>query len=304
MTSLHSTNLDVFPLSLGTNVFGWTADEPQAFAVLDAYTAAGGNFLDTANVYGGGESETIIGKWLAARGDARDRLVVATKAGWNDGLRGETIRQSAEASLGRLGIEQIDLYYAHRDDPATPLEETLEAFDALVRAGKARYIAVSNYSAERLEQLLAVCDREGFARPVALQPHYNLMDRDEFEGPLQQLAERERLPVVPYFGLARGFLAGKYRPGGPEVDSARAERAGAYLQQPSGPAVLKALDELAATHEVPVAAVALAWLLAQPTVVAPIASARTPEQLADLLPVAELRLSDDEVAKLTAASEA
>jgi aryl-alcohol dehydrogenase (NADP+) len=311
MTNLGLTDLDVsIPLCLGGNVFGWTADEQQSFAVLDAYADGGGNFIDTANSYGNwvpgnspGASETIIGRWLATRAGERDRFVIATKAGWEDGLRGDSLLKAADDSLRRLGVERIDLYYAHRDDPETPLEETLAALDQLVRAGKVRAIAASNYSPERLAEALAIQDREGFARFVALQPHYNLMERDEFEGPLQQLAERERLAVMPYFGLARGFLAGKYRPGGPQVDSARAESARAYLDQPNGPAVLAALDEVAGAHSVPLAAVALAWLLAQPTVAAPIASARTPEQLADLLPLATLRLSDDELAKLTAASQ-
>jgi aryl-alcohol dehydrogenase (NADP+) len=303
-------DFEVFPLTLGTNVFGWTADEQQSFAVLDAYTAAGGNFIDTADVYSnwapgnsGGESETIIGRWLARRGEGRDGIVVATKVGWNGSLRADVVRQGADDSLRRLGVDRIDVFYAHRDDPETPLEETLEALEALVRAGKVRHVAASNYSAERLAEILAIQDREGYARLVALQPHYNLMERDEFEGPLQQLAEREQLAVFPYWGLARGFLAGKYRPGGPEVDSPRAGSARAFLDQPNGPAALAALDEIASAHDVPVAAVALAWLRAQPAVTAPIASARTPEQLAELLPVAGLRLSDDELAKLTAASQ-
>jgi aryl-alcohol dehydrogenase-like predicted oxidoreductase len=307
---LGSTDLQVFPLCLGGNVFGWTADEAQSFAVLDAYAEGGGNFIDTADSYSawvlghaGGESETILGRWMQERGN-RERTIVATKVGQMpglDGLSAATIRQAAEDSLRRLGTDRIDLYYAHRDDPKTPLEETLRAFDELVKAGKVRWIAASNYSAERLAEALAISEREGLARFAALQPHYNLVERPEYEGPLQELCRREALACLPYFSLAKGFLTGKYRPG-TEVDSERARGARAYLND-KGLAVLAALDEIAAAHEAPVAAVALAWLLAQPTVAAPIASARTPEQLAEILPSVELRLAPDEVERLTRASE-
>jgi aryl-alcohol dehydrogenase (NADP+) len=307
MPPLGTTELEVFPLCLGGNVFGWTADALQSFAVLDAYAAAGGNFLDTADTYSrwapgnaGGESEALIGEWMAARGN-RDAMVVATKVGGGgDGLAAETIRTHAEASLRRLRTDRIDLYFAHFDDEATPLEETLGAFDALVREGKVRYVAASNLSAERIAASLQVADREGFARYVALQPEYNLLERD-FEGSLRALALRERLAVVPYFALASGFLTGKYRPGSGDVDSARGGRAAAYLGEPRGPALLKVLDAVATAHKTTVAAIALAWLRAQPTVVAPIASARTPAQLAELLPMAELALDDDELARLSAA---
>ncbi|MDN3355247.1 aldo/keto reductase [Actinomadura sp. DC4] len=303
MTRIADTQLDVFPLCLGGNVFGWTADEEASFAVLDAYTRAGGDFIDTADLYAGTESERIIGRWLARRG-RRDDIVIATKVGMAPGLKNltaETIRSAADASLERLGVDHIDLYYAHRDDPNTPVEETLAAFDALVRAGKVRYIAASNFDAPRLTQALKVSEREGFARYVALQPHYNLVDRGAFEGDLSELCERENIGVMPYFGLAKGFLTGKYRPGGPEGDSPRSPRAREYLND-RGIAALGVLDEVAAAHETTVAAVALAWLVAQPSVVAPIASARTPGQLADLLPVAELRLTADELDRLTRAA--
>lgn len=310
MAKIGTTDLDVFPLALGGNVFGWTADEKQSFAVLDAYSAAGGNFIDTADMYSewgpgnsGGESETIIGRWMKARGN-RDRVIVATKVGKLSrlsGLAAKTIRVAVEQSLERLQTDRIDLYYAHADDPQTPLEETLGAFDALVRNGKVRCIAASNYSASRLAEALEVSRRHGFARYVALQPHYNLVEREEYEGALAEVVKREGLSAIPYFALAKGFLTGKYRPGGPEIKSARAEGAGAYLDE-RGLRVLAALDEIAGAHHTTAAAVALAWLLAQPTVVAPIASARTPEQLAEILPFVELRLTRDELDKLTAAS--
>jgi aryl-alcohol dehydrogenase (NADP+) len=308
VTNIDATDLDVYPLCLGGNVFGWTADETQSFAVLDAYAAAGGNFIDTADSYSafhpgnsGGESETIIGKWLAARGN-RDQMVIATKVGsWQQqpGLSAANIRTAAEGSLARLGTDYIDLYYAHRDDENTPLEETLGAFDELVREGKVRHIAASNYTAERLAQALSVSDRAGLARYVALQQHYNLVER-EYEGELGALVARERLSSVPYFALAKGFLTGKYRPGGADVDSPRAAGAMAYLDD-RGLAVLSALDDIAAAHGTTLAAVALAWLVAQPTVVAPIASARTTEQLAALLPMADLKLTSEELDRLSAA---
>jgi aryl-alcohol dehydrogenase-like predicted oxidoreductase len=307
MTTLDGTDLEVFPLCLGGNVFGWTVDADEAAAVLDAFAAAGGNFLDTADTYArwapgnsGGESETIIGDWMAARGN-RDAIVVATKVGSDGGLSAESIRRCAEASLRRLRTDRIDLYYSHFDDPETPLEETLGAFDALVREGKVRHIGASNISAERLAASLAICDRDGLARYVALQPYYNLMERDRYEGPLQALAVRERLAVCPYFSLAKGFLAGRQRPGAPAHESPRAADARAYLDA-RGIAVLAALDEVAAAHATSVAAVALAWLRAQPGVTAPIASARTPGQLAELLPGATLELGADEVERLRAAS--
>jgi aryl-alcohol dehydrogenase-like predicted oxidoreductase len=310
MTKLGTSDLDVSRLCLGGNVFGWTADEVQSFAVLDAYAQAGGNFLDTADVYSawhegnsGGESETIIGKWLAARGN-RDDIVVATKVGMLSGLdnlKAETVETAANASLKRLGTDHIDLYYAHKDDPETPLEETLAAFDRLVRAGKVRHIAASNYSAPRLAEALAVSEREGLAEFVALQPGYNLVSRDEYEGELAGVVAGAGLAAVPYYGLAKGFLTGKYRPGA-QIDSPRAGGASAHLDE-RGLRVLSALDEIAAAHGTTVAAVALAWLVAQPTVAAPIASARTPEQLADLLPVNDLELTDDEVKRLTTAGE-
>ncbi|MGV9985158.1 aldo/keto reductase [Streptomyces olivaceus] len=313
MTSLRtlgSSDLQVFPLALGGNVFGWTADLDQSFAVLDAYTAAGGNFVDTADVYSawgeglsGGESETVLGKWLAARGN-RDGVVLATKVSQHPeypGLSAANIKAAADASLRRLGTDHIDLYYTHYDKPEVPVEEIIGALDELVRAGKVRHIAASNISAERLEASLDFSEREGLARYVALQPHYNLVSRDTYEGGLRDLAARTGLAAVPYYALAAGFLTGKYRPGA-AVDSVRAGGAAKHLESERGRRVLAALDEVAGAHDAPVATVALAWLAAQPTVAAPIASARTVEQLPALLGVAELSLTEDEIALLTRAS--
>ncbi|PPS75430.1 MULTISPECIES: aldo/keto reductase [Streptomyces] len=313
MTSLRklgSSDLEVFPLALGGNVFGWTADEDQSFAVLDAYTAAGGNFVDTADVYSawvdgnrGGESETILGKWLEARGNRSD-VVVATKVSQHpdfQGLSAANITAAADASLRRLRTDYIDLYYTHFDQPDVPVEEIIGALDSLVKAGKVRHIAASNISAERLRESLEFSDREGLARYVALQPHYNLVSRDTYEGELQDLAERAGLAAVPYYALASGFLTGKYRPG-TTVESARASGAAKHLETERGQRVLAALDEIAGAHDAPVATVALAWLAAQPTVAAPIASARTVEQLPALVGVGELTLSEAEVEQLTRAS--
>ena len=307
MTRIGGTDLDVFPLCLGGNVFGWTADERTSFDVLDAFAAGGGNFVDTADSYSafhegnsGGESETIIGNWMAARGN-RDEIVVATKVGQlpgRTGLAADNVRAACDDSLRRLQTDRIDLYYAHKDDPDTPLEETLAAFGELIEAGKVRYIGASNYSPERLAEALATSEREGLPRYVALQPHYNLLERD-FESDQRAVCAREGLACLPFYGLAKGFLTGKYRPGGEPVDSPRAEGAAAYLDQ-RGERMLAALDETAAAHEVEPAAVALAWLREQPTVLAPIASARNERQLSPLLASLELDLSADELARLTA----
>ncbi|MFJ7078689.1 aldo/keto reductase [Streptomyces sp. NPDC098781] len=310
LRQLGSSDLEVHPLCLGGNVFGWTADETRSFAVLDAYTEAGGNFIDTADVYSawaegnsGGESETVIGHWLTARGN-RDDVVIATKVSQHpdfQGLTAANIKAAADASLRRLGTDRIDLYYTHYDKPEVPVEEIIGALDELVKAGKVRHIAASNISAERLAASLAFSNREGLARYAALQPHYNLVSRDTYEGPLRDLAEREGLAAIPYYSLAAGFLTGKYRPG-TAVDSARARGAGKHAESERGRRVLAALDEVARSHDVPMATVALAWLAQQPTVATPLASARTVEQLPALLGMAELRLTDDEVERLTEAS--
>lgn len=311
LRKLGTSDLEVFPLSLGGNVFGWTADEATSFEVLDAYVAAGGNFIDTADVYSawvdgnrGGESETVIGKWLASRG-RRDDVVIATKGSQHpefQGLSAANIKAAADASLKRLGTDHIDLYYTHYDKPEVPVEEIIGALDELVKAGKVRHIAASNISAERLQASLDFSDREGLARYVALQPHYNLVSRDTYEGELQDVAARAGLGAVPYYALASGFLTGKYRPG-QQVDSARAAKAGAYLETERGQQVLTALDEIAQAHDAEIATVALAWLAAQPTVAAPIASARIVEQLPALLAVAEVGLTQAELDRLTSASQ-
>ena len=308
--AIGTTDLTVHPLCLGTNIFGWTIDEQQSFAVLDAYAAAGGNFLDTADGYSawvpgnsGGESETIIGNWMAARGN-RDDIVVATKVGKLTGLEGTspaTVRKAAEDSLRRLRTDHIDLYYAHMDDEDTPLDETLGAFGELVSAGKVRSIAASNFTAPRLAAALALGRTGRFPSYVAIQPNYNLMHRTEYEGDLASVCAREGIACIPYSALARGFLTGKYRPGGADDGSPRAGTARGYLDE-RGLAVLAVLDVLAASFGTTVAAVALAWLAAQPTVVSPIASARTPEQLADLLPMATLELGEPELHQLSTAS--
>jgi aryl-alcohol dehydrogenase-like predicted oxidoreductase len=302
MALLGRTDLDVFPICLGGNVFGWTADEAQSREVLDAYVGAGGNFIDTANSYlvEHGRSETIIGRWMADRGN-RDELVVATKVGGGRGpvrsLRAETIEREARASLERLQTDRIDLYYAHFDDEQTPLEESLSAFDALVRAGTVRHLGASNYTPHPLSAALELQREHGLAEFTVLQPHYNLVERD-FERTLLPVAEAWDLAVLPYFALAKGFLTGKYRPGGDAVESQRAEAARAYLDR-GGAAVL---DVVAADHETTVAAVALAWLLAHPRVGAPIASARTPEQLDRILPAATVALTAADVDRLSAAA--
>lgn len=303
MRRIPGTDLDVFPLCLGGNVFGWTADERESVDVLDRYIEVGGNFIDTADMYGGGESEAILGRWMLKRAN-RDWLVIATKVGMAPGFEGlgaANIRAAADRSLRRLQTEHLDLYYAHQDDPETPLEETLEAFDGLVRAGKVTHIAASNYTAPRLAQALAISDREGFGRFAVLQPHYNLVERGDYEGDLADLCAREGIGCLPYFALARGFLTGKYRPGAPTPEGPRSARASSYLAGRGG-GVLEALDDIAVSHATTVAAVALAWLAAQPTVVAPIASARTPGQLTGLLPMTELELTEAELGLLDRAS--
>jgi aryl-alcohol dehydrogenase (NADP+) len=308
MRRLGATDLDVFPLCLGGNPFGWTADERQSFAVLDAYVAAGGNFIDTADAYWqyipgntGGESETIIGRWLRARGN-RDRVVIGTKVGrlrGREGLSAANIRAAAEDSLRRLQTDHIDLYYAHLDDTDTPLEETLEAFDELRRAGKVRYLAASGYTPERLAEALAVADAAGLSRYVAVQVPYNLVDRERYEGPMARLCAAEGIACLPYFGLAMGFLTGKYRSAEDAAGAARRRWVEPHLNE-RGFAVLRIVEEIAAERGVTPAAVSLAWLAAQPGVVSALASARTPEQLADLVPMARLELRRDELERLSA----
>jgi aryl-alcohol dehydrogenase-like predicted oxidoreductase len=307
---LGTSDLEVSRLCLGGNAFGWTADEATSFDVLDRFVAAGGTFVDTADMYGtsasgavGGESERIIGRWLRSRGN-RDEVVIATKVGalpGLDNLRAETIRTAVDDSLRRLGTDHVDLYYAHVDDRGTPLLETLTAFDELVRSGKVRHVAASNYSADRLRAAVDLSRREGLTAYVALQAEYNLVQRRGYEEHLASAVAETGLTCLPYVALARGFLTGKYRPGGPAVVSARADRASVHLDG-NGPAVLAAVEEVARARRTTMPAVALAWLAAQPTVAAPLAGARTPGQLLDLLPFLSLELGADEVALLDEAS--
>lgn len=311
MTRIGSSDLDIVPLSLGGNVFGWTADHDTSFAVLDAFHAGGGNFIDTADAYSawvpgnsGGESETLIGEWLASR--KPENVVVATKVSQHPefrGLRAKNIRAAAEASLTRLGVDTIDLYYAHFDDADTPLEETVAGFADLVSDGLVRYVAVSNYTAERIREWISLAEAGGFDLPVAIQPHYNLVHRAEVERDIVPVAEQYGMSLVPYYALASGFLTGKYRTPDAAGDSPRAEGA-AKLATPAGIALIDALDEIGQAHGASIATTALAWLRAQPTVAAPIASASKVEQVADLLASTSLELSADEIARLSQASEA
>jgi aryl-alcohol dehydrogenase-like predicted oxidoreductase len=279
-------------------------------AVLDGFAAGGGNFVDSADVYSawkpgnvGGESERILGDWMRLRGNRAD-VVLATKVGKLAplaGLAASTISAGAEDSLKRLGTDYIDLYYAHADDPATPIAESVAAFNDLVVAGKARHIALSNYSGARLREWIAEADAQGAARPVAVQPHYNLVFRHEYESDLMATVLEFNLGVVPYYGLASGFLTGKYGSTADAAGVARGAGVANYLT-PDGFGVVAVLDEIAATHGVAVASVSLAWLRSRPGVVAPIASARVVEQLPALLAGAELSLTTDEIALLDAAS--
>ncbi len=311
---LGRSGLYVAPLAFGGNVFGWTADEATSFSLLDAFVAGGGNLIDTADVYSiwasghkGGESETIIGKWLHKRG-GRDKVVIATKCGMDMGPGGKGlskahIRKSIDASLQRLKTDYVDLYQAHRDDPETPLEETLETFAALIEEGKVRAIGASNYGAERLAAALETSKRLGLPRYESLQPHYNLMERAQFESELEPLCRKEDLGVIPYYALASGFLTGKYRS---EKDLGKSARGGGvkkYLNE-RGARVLKALDDVAGRYKATPAQAALAWLMARPGTTAPIASATSTAQLADLMKAMRLSLDRDAIATLDRASAA
>jgi len=305
---LGRTGIDVFPLNLGGNVFGWSADRDATFAVLDAYREAGGNFIDTADVYNkwvpghvGGESESLIGAWLASR-RCRDEMVIATKVGMGGpgltaGLSGDHVARGAEASLARLGVDHLDLFYAHRDDPGTPLEETLRAFDALVRAGKVRAIGASNYTAARLQQALDHSSANGLATFAVVQPEYNLVSRGTLEGELAAVCTANGLAVCTYFALASGFLTGKYSAGG-TATGARASGVQKFLADPVAVARLESLRAVAAKHSATPAQVALAWQLHQPFVTTPIASATSPAQVRELVASVQLRLNSDDLARL------
>ncbi len=309
---LGRSGLELSPLCLGGNVFGWSADEAASGAVLDAYVAAGGNAIDTANIYSGwvpgnrgGESEAIIGRWLAGRAD-RDALVIATKVGMAGGehpkgLARDHVLRGAEGSLRRLGVNRIDLYYAHEDDPGASLAETLAAFGELIDQGLVRAIAASNYSAGRLAEALEISAREGLPRFEGVQEAYNLLDRDRYEGAVEDLCAREGLGAAAYFALARGFLSGKYRPGAPVPQSPRAAGvARSYLNE-RGFAALAAVNAVAEAHGATAAQVALAWIMARPTITCAVASATSAGQVRELAGAMDLELAPEEIARLDAA---
>jgi aryl-alcohol dehydrogenase-like predicted oxidoreductase len=310
---LGNSGIEVAPLALGGNVFGWTVDEATGFKLLDAFVDAGFNLIDTADVYPkwapgcqGGESEELIGKWLERRG-RRDDVVIATKVGWEfspdrKGLSKKYILRSAEGSLRRLRTDYIDLYQSHKDDPETPIEETLEAYDQLIREGKVRAIGASNYSAERLRQALEASEKNGLPRYESLQPEYSLAERAGFENGLEQLCREKNLGVITYFSLASGFLTGKYRSEGDLEKSARGQMVKKYMNE-RGKRILAALDEVARDLNATPAQVAIAWLIARPIVTAPIASARTMEQLDDLIEATKLKLDNSAIDKLNKASD-
>lgn len=309
---LGDTGIRVAPLMFGGNVFGWTLDERQSFEMLDAFVGAGFDFIDTADVYSrfipgnqGGESEAILGNWMKARGN-RERIVLATKAGMDmgegrTGLSKAWLVRAVEDSLRRLQTDYIDLYQAHMDDPKTPLEETLDAFAGLIRAGKVRAIGASNYGAARLGEALETSARLGLPRFQSLQPLYNLIDRAAYEAELQPLCAREGLGVLPYFALASGFLTGKYRSADDLAGSSRGDFVKHQLNE-RGLRILAALDKVAAGHSATPARVAIAWLIAQPTVTAPIASATSLAQLDELVKATELKLDAGALAVLNEAS--
>src|SRR4051812_2364334 len=315
---IGDSGIDVAPLALGGNVFDWTADEKASFAVLDAFVDAGGTMIDTADVYSawvpghaGGESEGVIGRWLKRDPGKRAKVVIATKVGFLDGeivdgeyvaaLEPDVIARACDASLVRLGIERIDLYYQHRDTPRVPLADSLGAFEKLRRDGKIRAIGLSNFTADRVDEAVATARREGFAAPCALQPWYNLVERERFEPELRDAALRNRLGVFPFYSLANGFLTGKYRSEADLSKSPRGERSRQYLEG-KGQRVLEALDEIAADTGAALATVSLAWLMAQPSIVAPIASATSVEQLRELIAAMDLKLTTDQLARLDATS--
>lgn len=307
MRPLGGSGLHTPPLILGGNVFGWTSDRDASFAILDRFVDAGGTMVDTADVYSawvpghkGGESEKVIGDWLARRG-RRDDVLIATKVGFMGGLRAAAIERAIDDSLRRLRTDYVDLYYAHKDDPETPLEETLAAFDRLVRAGKVRALGASQIDAERLGQALDISAANGWTGYQVLQTWYSILERPRFEGPLQQLAIERGLGVATFYSLANGYLTGKYRSRADLSKSVRGDRVEPYLDG-NGPRVLAAIDAVAAELGVTPAQVALAWTAAQPSVTAPLASATSVAQLEELLGSLSLRLSEDQLARLDQAS--
>ncbi|MGV0835146.1 aldo/keto reductase [Mycolicibacterium thermoresistibile] len=305
MATIGASGITIFPLALGANTFGWTSDESESERVLDAFTAAGGNFIDTADMYSswvpghtGGESETIIGRWLRRRD--RDTVVVATKVGAHPdfpGLSARNIAAAADASLQRLQTDYIDVYYVHYDDEKTPLTEAVAAFEQLVTAGKVRHVGLSNMAPERITEWLRIAEGNRSALPVALQPQYNLVHRRDYEQHYAPLAQQHGLAVFPYYSLASGFLSGKYRSAQDAEGVERSQMVSSHLT-PEGFAVVDALEKVAAGRGISLTTAALAWLLHKPGITAPLASARTTEQLPDLLTAVDIELADDEIAVL------
>jgi aryl-alcohol dehydrogenase-like predicted oxidoreductase len=306
---LGRSSLEIAPLVLGSNVFGWTADEPTSFKILDAFLDAGFNCIDTADVYSifipgnkGGESETVIGNWLAQGGGRREKVVLATKLGMPmgpdaKGLSRRYMIEAVDASLRRLKSDYIDLYQSHADDPDTPMEETLGAYDELIKAGKVRAIGASNFSPERMTEALDLAEQRELPRYECLQPWYNLYDRGDFEGGNEAISLERGVGVICYFGLASGFLSGKYRTKQDLEGRPRGYRVAYYLND-RGLKILEALDEVAADLSATPAQVALAWLIQRPSITAPIASATSVEQLQDIVQAADLKLSVEQVAQL------
>lgn len=309
---IKNTDLSIAPINFGGNVFGWTLDEQQSFDILDQFTEAGFNFIDTADTYSwwvngrGGQSEEIIGKWMKNRGN-RNNLVIATKVGSETKEHGfdiskKHILKSVDESLSRLQTDHIDLYYTHFDDHTTPVEETLAAYDEIIKAGKVRYIAASNLSPERLTASFEASEKYNLPKYVALQPHYNLLERENFETKYAELVKKYDLSVFPYWSLAAGFLTGKYRNEEDLAKSARGEGVRKYLNE-KGERVLKALDQVSEKHQANQASVALAWLLANPLITAPIVSATSQSQLQTLFKATELHLNTDDISLLNEASK-
>lgn len=299
---LGRSQLEVTPLCLGGNVFG-RIDDSMAFDVLDTYIRAGGNFIDTADIYSLGESEKTLGRWMKQRGN-REAVIIATKLGKpmapdKRGLSRKYMFAAVEDSLTRLQTDYIDLYQSHDDDQETPLEETMQAFDDLIKQGKVRYIGASNFTAERLTEAQKVSQEHGYARYESLQPLYNLIEREEFEGKLQQVCIEQEIGVITYFSLARGFLSGKYRLGQRLPESRRAEGVEKLYMNERGFAIIETVESVAKKHNIRPASVALAWLMAQPGVTAPISSGTTPEQVEELMRAVELKLSTEDLEALS-----
>ena len=303
-----NSGLKVAPLALGGNVFGWTADEGTSFRILDAFVDAGGTMIDTADVYSawapghkGGESEEVIGRWLKRDPAKRDQVVIATKVGFSEGLQPEAIRRACDASLARLGIDTIDLYYQHKDDESVPLADSLKTFDDQAKAGKIRAIGLSNFTPGRLAEACIIARVDGFPAVSAFQTWYNLLERPKYEAELREVAVKENLAVFPFYALANGFLTGKYRSKEDLGKSVRGLRNVEYLEG-KGPRVLAALDKVAAETGAALASVALAWTMAQPTITAPIASATSLEQAQELIAGMKLELTPGQMERLSEAS--